>query len=207
MCGSCRYVAGAAKKCQEITMDRKVKIIELEFGEKMVDISHVWNTNHSTISTILQIVEMWIVSKMSTVILKKCGKVMEEMEKLLCVWMQHQHQHHVLLSLMMQWKRSVSQSWPTLCDLMDAMEPHQASLSMEFSRQQFWSVLPFPSPGDLSNPGTEPRSPTLQADSLPSEWPGKPKSLYENEETAWQRIRGCIFSCQPWLVSLGHDYS
>lgn len=58
MCGSCRDVAGAAKKCQEITMDRKVKIIELEFGEKMVDISHVWNTNHTTISTILKIVEM-----------------------------------------------------------------------------------------------------------------------------------------------------
>ena len=181
MCGSCRDVAGAAKKCQEITMDRKVKIIELEFGEKMVDISHVWNTNHTTISTILKIVEMWTVSKMSTVILKKRGKVMEEMEKLLCVWMQHQCQHRVLLSLMlMQWKWSVSQSWPTLGDLMDPMEPHQASLSMEFCRQQFWSVLPFPSPGDLSNPGTEPGSPTSQADSLSSEWPGKPESLYEN---------------------------
>ena len=39
-------------------------------------------------------------------------------------------------------------------------------LSMEFSRQEYWSGLPFPSPGDLPDPGTEPRSPTLQADSL-----------------------------------------
>ena len=43
------------------------------------------------------------------------------------------------------------------------------TLSMEFSRQEYWSVLPFPSPGDLPHPGTEPRSPTLQVDSSPSE--------------------------------------
>ena len=42
----------------------------------------------------------------------------------------------------------------------------QAPLSMEFSRQQYWSGLPFPSPGDLPNLGIEPRSPALQADSL-----------------------------------------
>jgi len=45
----------------------------------------------------------------------------------------------------------------------------QASLSVGFSRQECWSELPFPSPGDLPNPGIEPRSPALQADSLPSE--------------------------------------
>uniref|UniRef100_A0A8C6EEG9 Protein phosphatase 1 regulatory subunit 14 n=1 Tax=Moschus moschiferus TaxID=68415 RepID=A0A8C6EEG9_MOSMO len=44
----------------------------------------------------------------------------------------------------------------------------------EFSRQEYWSGLPLPPPGDL-NPGIEPRSPTLQADSLPSKPPGKPK--------------------------------
>ena len=44
---------------------------------------------------------------------------------------------------------------------------------MEFSRQEYWSRY-FPSPGDLSNPGIKPRSPTLQADSLPAESPGKP---------------------------------
>ena len=51
---------------------------------------------------------------------------------------------------------------------------YQAPPSMGFSRQECWSGLPFPSPGDLPNPGIEPRSPTLQADALPSEPPGKP---------------------------------
>ena len=50
----------------------------------------------------------------------------------------------------------------------------QAPLSMEFSRQEYWSGLPFPSTGDLPNPGIKPGSPALQADSLPSEPPGKP---------------------------------
>ena len=45
---------------------------------------------------------------------------------------------------------------------------------MEFSRQEFWSGLPFSFPGDLPNPGIKPGSPTLQADSLLSEPPGKP---------------------------------
>ena len=51
---------------------------------------------------------------------------------------------------------------------------YQAPLSMEFSRQEYWSGLPFPSPGDLPNPGIEPGSPALQADALPSKPPGKP---------------------------------
>ena len=46
---------------------------------------------------------------------------------------------------------------------------HQAPLSMEFSRQEYWSGLPFPSPGDAPNPGIEPRSPILLADALPPE--------------------------------------
>ena len=49
-----------------------------------------------------------------------------------------------------------------------------APLSMEFPRQEYWSRLPCPPPGDLPNPGLEPTSPTLQTDSLPSEPPGKP---------------------------------
>ena len=49
---------------------------------------------------------------------------------------------------------------------------HQAPPSMGFSRQEYWSGLPFPSPGDLPNPGIEPRSPALQADALTSELPG-----------------------------------
>ena len=51
-------------------------------------------------------------------------------------------------------------------------------LSMEFSRQEYWSGLPFPSPGDFPNPGTEPGSPALQVDSFPSELPGKPRFFY-----------------------------
>ena len=50
---------------------------------------------------------------------------------------------------------------------------HQAPLSMEFSRQQYWSGLLYPSPEDCPDPGIKTRSPTLQADSLPSEPPGK----------------------------------
>ena len=49
-----------------------------------------------------------------------------------------------------------------------------APLSMGFSRQECWSGVPFPSPGDLPDLGIEPRSPALQADALPSEPPGKP---------------------------------
>ena len=52
---------------------------------------------------------------------------------------------------------------------------YQAPPSMGFSRQQCWSGLPFPSPGDLPDPGIESGSPALQADALLSEPPGKPK--------------------------------
>ena len=64
---------------------------------------------------------------------------------------------------------------------------HQAPLSMGFSRQEHWSGLPLLSPGDLPNPGINPPSPALQADSLPSEPQGKPcyiihqgKNLFES---------------------------
>ena len=55
---------------------------------------------------------------------------------------------------------------------------HQAPLSIGFSRQEYRNGLPFPSPRDLSDPGIKPGSPALQADSLPTEIPGKP--LYTN---------------------------
>ena len=54
---------------------------------------------------------------------------------------------------------------------------YQAPPSMGFSRQECWSGLPFPSPGDLPDPGIQPQSPTLQADTLPSESPGNSKFL------------------------------
>ena len=66
----------------------------------------------------------------------------------------------------------------------------QAPLSMGFSRQGYWSGLPFPSLGDLPDPGIKPRSPVLQADSLPAEPQGKPKSMC------------CIYFCAvPCLVA------
>ena len=57
---------------------------------------------------------------------------------------------------------------------------HQAPLSVGFSRQKCWSRLPCPPPGDLPNPGIEPRFPALQADSLPAEPQGKPKRLWRS---------------------------
>ena len=56
---------------------------------------------------------------------------------------------------------------------------------MGFSRQGYWSELPFPSPGDLSDPGIKPGSPALQADALPSEPPGNP--LYSGSD---KQIKG-----------------
>ena len=49
---------------------------------------------------------------------------------------------------------------------------------MEFSRQEYWNGLPFSSPGDLPDSGIEPGSPVLQADSIPSEPPGKPLRVH-----------------------------
>ena len=55
---------------------------------------------------------------------------------------------------------------------------YQASPSMRFPRQEYWSGLPFPSPGDLPHPGIEPRSPALETDTLTSEPPGKTTLYY-----------------------------
>ena len=55
---------------------------------------------------------------------------------------------------------------------------HWAPLSMEFFMQEYWSGLPFPSPGDLPDPGIEPGSPALQADALPSDPPWKPMEVH-----------------------------
>ena len=65
----------------------------------------------------------------------------------------------------------VARSCPSLATTQTVT--HQAILSMGFSRQEYWSGLPSPSPGDLLDPGIEPGSPALQADSLPTELQGK----------------------------------
>ena len=72
------------------------------------------------------------------------------------------------------WKESeVTQSCPTLWGPWTVVG--QAPPSMGFSRQEYWTGLPFPSPGDLPDSGIKPRSPALQADSLLSEPPGNPR--------------------------------
>ena len=78
------------------------------------------------------------------------------------------------------------QSFPTLCNPIDGT--HQAPQIMGFSRQQYWSGLPFPSPGDLPNPGIEPGSPALEAEALTSEPPefwriaGRDKKAFLGEQ-------------------------
>ena len=71
---------------------------------------------------------------------------------------------------------------------------YQAPPSMGFSRQEFWSGLPFPSPGDLPDPGIEPGSPAFQADTLTSEPPGKP--LKESGKWLQLKVTSCISSQQ-----------
>ena len=71
----------------------------------------------------------------------------------------------------------VTQLCTTLCNPRDCSLPHSSVHGDFFFRQEYWSRLPCSPPGDLPNPRTEPRSPTLQADYLPSEPPGKPINI------------------------------
>ena len=71
--------------------------------------------------------------------------------------------------------RKKSVSWSVMYDI---FQP--CGLSMEFSREEYWSGLPFPSPGDLHDPGIKLRSPALQADCLPSELTEKPVWFQNN---------------------------
>ena len=76
----------------------------------------------------------------------------------------------------------------------------QAPLSTEFSRQEYWNGLPFPSPGNIPDPGIKPRSPALQADSLLSEAHGKPDALnrarVNGNMLQHTRVRDREFCCQ-----------
>ena len=71
----------------------------------------------------------------------------------------------------------------------------QAPPSMGFSRQEYWSGLLFPSPGDLPDPGTEPGSPVLQADALPSEPPGKTQNANSTRCRPPEALSHCQSSC------------
>ena len=84
---------------------------------------------------------------------------------------------------------------------------------MEFSRQEYWSELPFPSPGDLPNPGIKPRSPTLRVDSLPVEPQGKLKNTGVSSLSLLQRIfptqelNWGLLNCRQILYQLSHKGS
>ena len=69
---------------------------------------------------------------------------------------------------------------------------YQASLSMDFSRQQYWNGLLFPSPRDLPNPRIEPRSPTSQTDALPSEPPGKSHASEPDFKSRWAAPKSAL---------------
>ena len=77
---------------------------------------------------------------------------------------------------------------------------YQAPLSMGFSRQEYWSRFPFPSPGDLPNPGIEPWSPTSQADTLTSELPGSTVNFHL---LSWGLIQDLKTRCKllSWVLS------
>ena len=77
---------------------------------------------------------------------------------------------------------------------------YQGPLSMGFPKQEYWSGLLFPSPGDLPNPGIKPGSPTLWADALPSEPPGKPAGL----RGIYQIPRGAEEASGPITMKPGH---
>ena len=76
--------------------------------------------------------------------------------------------HFLLQCMKVKSESKVAQLCLTVCDPMDCVA-YQAPLSLGFSRQGYWSGLPFPSPGDLLDPEIEPRSLAPQADSLPAE--------------------------------------
>ena len=73
------------------------------------------------------------------------------------------------------WEKPAKWKWKLLSCVRLLVIPWTIQ-SMEFSRPEYWSGLPFPSPGHLPNPGTKLRSPSLQVDSLPAKPPGKPKN-------------------------------
>ena len=76
---------------------------------------------------------------------------------------------------------------------------------MEFSRYEYWTGLPFPSPGDLPDPGVEPGSPALQVDSLPSELPGGKTSKPYIASLVAQRLKRLLALWKTWVRSLGQE--
>ena len=95
-------------------------------------------------------------------------------------------------------------SWTVAC---------QTPLSMEFSRKEYWDGVPCPPPGDIPNPGIKPRSPALQANSLLSESPGKPKNTGVGSLSLLQGIfltqesNQSLLQCRQILYQLSYQGS
>ena len=95
---------------------------------------------------------------------------------------------------------TVIQSCLTFCDPMDIQ-------SMEFSRPEYWSREPFPSPGDLPNPGIKPGSPALQVDSLPAKPQGKPQTLASCRLSSVTLTRAILWGKQHKIKLMGKNGS
>ena len=108
--------------------------------------------------------------------------------------------------------RHTFQMWKSLSCVWLFVTPRTIQ-SMEFSRPEYWSGYPFPSPGDLPNPGIEPRSPTLQVDSLPAEPQGKPKNTGVGSLSLlqWifptQELNQGVLHCRRILYQLSYEGS
>ena len=94
----------------------------------------------------------------------------------------------------------VSRLCPTLCDTIDCSLSGSSPLSMGFPRQEYWSGLPFPSPGDLPDSGIIHGSPALQADSLPSEPPGKPWHILQRIGFGCKTVPNLFFRKQSMMT-------
>ena len=101
-------------------------------------------------------------------------------------------------SCLLKVKVSLAKLCPTLCNPMDCSLP--ALLSMGFPRQEYWSGLPCPSPGYLPDPAIKPGSPALQADSLPSEPPGKP-AMSPGSHLIWHSFPASLRPSRPLKFS------
>ena len=104
---------------------------------------------------------------------------------------------------------TLSSEWKSLSRVQLFVTPWTVQ-SMEISRPEYWRGEPFPSPGDLTNPGVEPRSPALQVNSLPAEPQGKPGNTGVGSLSLLQRIfltqelnRG-LLHCRQILYQLSH---
>ena len=125
---------------------------------------------------------------------------MRELTSFISLWVQMFN--FVLVSTIQQSesavKVKVAQSCPTLWDSVDC-------------RPEYWSGQPFLSPGDLSNSGIEPRSPTLQVDSLPAEPPGKPRNTGAGSLSLLQKIfltqelNWSLLDCRQFLNQLSYQ--